>query len=163
MDLTKIQVIRDWPSPTTLIDLQSFLVLFKLYRRFLLGFSNIAWNLSQVTKGGVKEKFAWGKAEQREFDDLKHRLCSSPVLSLPDMQQPFEIEIDASDYVVGTVLTQHVHPIAYHSDTLSYTIHKYLTCDKEIHSIVKACRQWKHYIMGKETIIHTNHKPLQFI
>jgi hypothetical protein len=82
---------------------------------------------------------------------------------LPDLQQPFEIETDASDYVVGAVLTQHGHPVAYHSETLSDTVRKYPTYDKEMYSIVQACRQWKHYILGKETIIHTDHKPLQFI
>jgi hypothetical protein len=97
------------------------------------------------------------------IQDLKHHLCSAPVLSLPDLQQPFEIETDASDYVVGIVLTQHGHPVAYHSETLSDTVRKYPTYDKEMYSIVQACRQWKHYILGKETIIHTDHKPLQFI
>jgi hypothetical protein len=90
-------------------------------------------------------------------------LCSAPVLSFPDLQQPFEIETDASDYVVGAVLTQHGHLVAYHSETLSDTVQKYPTYDKEMYSIVQACRQWKHYILGKETIIHTDHKPLQFI
>ena len=95
--------------------------------------------------------------------ELKHRLCSTPILSLPDLQQPFEIETYALDYAVGTVLTQHGHPVAYHSETLSDAIHKYPTYDKEMYSIVQACRQFKHYILGKETIIHTDHKPLQFI
>jgi hypothetical protein len=88
-------------------------------------------------------------------------LNSSTLLTY--LQQPFEIETDASDYVVGAVLTQHNHPVAYHSETLSDTIQKYPTYDKEMYSIVQSCRQWKHYIMVKETIIHTNHKPLQFI
>ena len=79
------------------------------------------------------------------------------------MKQPFEIDIDASDYAVGINITQHDHPVAYHSETLSYTVQKYPTYDKEIYSIVQAYRQWKHYILGKETIIHTDHKPLQFI
>ena len=51
----------------------------------------------------------------------------------------------------------------YHSETLSDTVHKYPTYDKEMYSIVQACRQWKHYILGKETVIHTDHKPLQFM
>jgi hypothetical protein len=88
-------------------------------------------------------------------------LSSSTLLA--DLQQPFEIETDASDYVVGAVLTQHGHLVAYHSETLSDTVWKYPTYDKEMYSIVQACRQWKHYILGKETIIHTDHKPLQFI
>jgi hypothetical protein len=77
----------------------------------VLGFSHIAWALNQVTKGGGKAKFAWGQAQQQAFDDLKHRLCSTPLLSLSDLQQLFDIETDASDYVVGIVLTQHGHPI----------------------------------------------------
>jgi hypothetical protein len=32
-----------------------------------------------------------------------------------------------------------------------------------MYSIVQACRQWKHYILGKEMIIHTDHRPLQFM
>jgi hypothetical protein len=51
-----------------------------------------------VTKGGGRENFAWGKEQKQEFDDLKHHLCSTLVLSLPDLQQLFNIETDASDY-----------------------------------------------------------------
>jgi hypothetical protein len=159
----KIQVIRDWPAPTTLIELWSFLGLSNFYRRFMLGFSHIAWALSQINRGGGKEKFAWGRSQQKAFDDLKKCLCSAPVLSLLDLQHPFEIEIDASDYAVGAVLTQHDHLVAYHSETLSDTVHKYPTYNKEMYSIVKACHHWRHYILGKETVIHTDHKPLQFM
>ena len=160
VDLAKIQVIRDWPTPTTLTELYSFLGLANFYRRFVLGFSHIAWALSQVTKGGGKAKFVWTESQQKSFVELKHRLCLASVLALPDLQQPFEIETNASDYVVGVVLTQHGHPVAYHSETLSDAVHKYPTYDKEMYSIVQACRQWKHYILGKEIVIHTDHKPL---
>ena len=75
---------------------------------------------------------------------MKHCLCSAPVLTLPDLQQPFEIETDASDYAIGAILTQQGHPVAYHSETLSETVRKYPTYDKEMYCIVQACRQWKH-------------------
>jgi len=142
-----IQVIHDWPSPTTLTELRIFLGLANFYRQFMLGFSQIAWALKQVTKGGGRERFMWGKEQQQSFDDLKHRLFSVPVLSLPDLQQLFEIETDASDNDAGEVLTQHSHLIKYHSETLSVIFHKYLTYDKEMYSIVKECCQWKHYIL----------------
>jgi hypothetical protein len=64
VDPAKIQVIRDWPAPTTLTELQSFLGLANFYRRFMLGFSHIAWALIQVTKGGGRAKFMWGKEKQ---------------------------------------------------------------------------------------------------
>jgi hypothetical protein len=163
VDLEKIRVIQDWPTPTTLIEICIFLGLANFYRRFVLGFSHITWPLSQFTKGGAKAKLFWSESQQKSFGELKHHLCSAPVLTLPDLQQPFEIETDASDYAIGEVLTQHGHPVAYHSETLSETVRKYPTYDKEMYSIVQDFWQWKHYIFGKETIIHTNHRPLQFI
>jgi hypothetical protein len=129
----------------------------------MLGFSHIAWALSQINRGGGKEKFVWGRSQQFFFDDLKQCLCSFLVLSLPYLQHPFDIEKDASDYAVGTIITQHGHPVAYHSETLSDTVRKYPTYEKEMYSIVQACRQWRHYILGKETVIHTDHKPLQLM
>ena len=83
-----------------------------------------------MTKGSGRENFVRGKKQQREFDDLNHPLCSTLVLSLPNLQQSFNIETDSSDYDVGIVLTHHGHPVAYHTETLSYTVHKYPTYEK---------------------------------
>jgi hypothetical protein len=130
VDPAKIQVIHHCLAPTTLTELQSFLGLANFYRRFMLGFSHIAWALIQITRGGGKEKFAWVRSQQQVFDDLKQCLCLAPVLSLPYLQQSFEIETDASNYVVGIVLTQHDHLVAYHSETLSDVVCKYHNYDK---------------------------------
>jgi hypothetical protein len=160
VDPSKIQVIRDWPAPTTLTELHNFLGLVNFYRRFMLGFSHVSWPLSQITKGGAKEKFSWSKSQQKAFGELKHCLYSTPVLTLLDLKKPFEIETDASDYAIGAVLNQHGHRVAYHSETLFDIVRKYATYDKEMYSFVQACRQWKHYILGKEMVIHTDHRPL---
>jgi hypothetical protein len=64
VDPTNIQVIRDWPSPTTFTELRSFLGLANFYHRFVLGFSHIAWALSQINRGGGNEKFVWGRSQQ---------------------------------------------------------------------------------------------------
>jgi hypothetical protein len=61
VDPAKIQVIHDWPTPTTLTEIWIFLGLANFYRRFMLGFSHIAWALSQVTKGGGRAKFVGGR------------------------------------------------------------------------------------------------------
>jgi hypothetical protein len=79
-----------------------------------------------------KEKFMWGLSQEQYFDELKNHLCSSPLLSLLGLHHPFEIETDDSDYVVGTVLTQQDHLVAYHSDTLSDVVRKYPNYDKEM-------------------------------
>ena len=119
-----------------LTELHSFLGLANFYLRFVLGFSHIIWPLSQVTKGGAKAKFFWSKSQQKAFVELKHHLCSALVLTLPDLQQPFEIKTYASDYVIGAVLNQQGHPVAYHGDTFSDTFCRYPTYDKEMYSIV---------------------------
>ena len=64
-DPTKIQAIRDWSSLTTVTELRNFLGLANFYRRFMLGFSHIAWALNQVTKGGGKAKFVWSESQQK--------------------------------------------------------------------------------------------------
>jgi len=76
----------------------------------------------RVSKGGAKVKFFWSESQQKAFREFKHHLCYAPVLTLPDLQQPFEIETNASDYAIGAVLTQHGHPVAYHSERLSDTV-----------------------------------------
>jgi hypothetical protein len=122
VDLAKIQVIQGLASPNHPNRARIFLGLANFYCRFVLGFSHITWPLSQVTKGGAKAKLFWSESQQKVFGELKHHLYSAPVLTLPDLQQPFEIKTDASDYAIGAVLTQHGHPVAYHSETLSDTV-----------------------------------------
>jgi hypothetical protein len=115
-----IKVICDWLALTTLTELQGLLGLANFYCRFMLGLSYIAWALSQVTRGVGKETFLWGLFQQQAFDDLKKHLCLTPVLSLPDLQQPFEIKKDSLDYALAAFLTQHDHVMAYQSETLSF-------------------------------------------
>jgi hypothetical protein len=61
-----------------------------------------------------------------------------PVHSLHDLQHPFVIKTDASYYAMGTIFTQHNHPVAYHSETPLDFFCKYPTYDKEMYSIVQA-------------------------
>ena len=160
VDPANIQVIQDSIALATLIELGNFLGLANFYCSFVWGFSHITWPLSQVTKGGEKEKIFWSESQQKEFGELKHRLFFAPMLTLPYLQQPFDIETDASDYAIGVVLTKQGHLVAYHSETLLETVRKYPNYDKEIYSTVKAYQQLKYYILGKEIIIHTDHQPL---
>jgi hypothetical protein len=139
VDPAKVQVIRDWPSPTTLTELRSFLGLANFYRKFVLGLSHISLPLSQVIKGGDKANFSCYESQHKDFQDLKHHLCFALVLTLIELQQPFNIETYSFDYVINPVLTQHGHPMAYHSETLSETVRKYPTYDKDMYSIVQAC------------------------
>jgi hypothetical protein len=163
VDPTKIQVICEWQAPTSLIELCNFSSLANFYHRFMLNLSHIALPLSQVIKGGTKPMFSWSKSQQKAFKNLKHRLYLALVFTLSTLQQPFEIETYAYNYPISTILTHRRHLVAYHRETLFDIVCRYPTYDKEMYSSEQECQQWKHYIMRKDTIIHTYHNPLKFI
>jgi len=140
---------------------RSFLGVAKYWRKFISNFSSIAAPLHALT--GLNKVFQWGGKHQKAFDTLKEKISTSPILALPDLQRPFEIQTDVSDYAMGEVLTQHGKPICYHSETFNLAVVNYPTYDKELYALVQSVKRWKHYLMGKETVIHTNHQPLQHL
>ena len=91
------------------------------------------------------------------------KIISAAVLALLDIRHPFEIQKDANDYAMGVVLMQHGKPILFHSKIFDGAVTKYPTYDKELYALVQSVKKWKHYLMGKETIIHTDHQPLKYL
>ena len=79
--------------------------------------------------------------EHKSFNTLKEKINTNPILALLDLQQPFEIEIDYSDYDMGAVLMQHKKPICYDSKTFSKTIINYPTYDKELYALVQSVKK----------------------
>ena len=161
VDPAKVAVIVNWPRPNTVTEIRSFLGAVQYWRKFIYGFSSIDAPLHALTS--IKEIFRWGGKHQKAFDTLKKKINTAPVLTLPDLQQPFEIETDASGFAMGAVLMQGRKPVCYHSETFSTMVSNYPTYDKELYALVQSVKKWKHYIMGKETIIHTDHQPLQYL
>ena len=81
----------------------------------------------------VKQFFQWGGKQQRDFDTLKEKINSTPVLALPNLRQPFEVQTDASNYAMGAVLLQHGKPICFHSETFNGSMINYPTYDKDLY------------------------------
>jgi hypothetical protein len=94
---------------------------------------------------------------------LKENISTTPVLALSDLKEPFHIETDASDYAMGEILIQRRKPICYHSNTFIGAVRNYPTYDKELYALVQSVKKWKNYLMGKETILHMDHHPLQYL
>ena len=67
---------------------------------------------------------------------FNEKISLAPVLALPDLRQPFEIQTYASDYAMGAVLLQHGKPIAFHSETFNGAVVNYPTYDKEFYALV---------------------------
>jgi hypothetical protein len=73
------------------------------------------------------------------------------------------VETDASGFAMGAIFMQGGKSICYHSEMFRGGVLNYLTCDKELYALVQGVKKRKHYLMGKEIIIHTNHQPLQYL
>ena len=131
------------------------------WRKFIANFFFIASSLHALKS--VNKVFQWEGKEQKAFNTLKENISSALILALSDLQQPFEIETDASGYAMGAVLMQHKKPICYHSETFSKKIINYPTYEKELYALVQSVIKWKHYLMGKKKTIHTDHEPLQYL
>jgi len=136
VDEEKVKTIREWPMPTSITEVRSFHGLASFYRRFVKDFSTIAAPLTKIIKKSIS--FKWGEEQNNAFLDLKNKLCSVPVLSLPDFNKTFKIECEASGIGICAVLMQEGRPIAYFSEKLNGTTLKYPTYDKERYALVRA-------------------------
>ncbi|CAL9029144.1 unnamed protein product, partial [Prunus brigantina] len=105
VDPQKIEAVMNWPQPTSVTEIRSFLGLAGYYRRFVEGFSVIAASLTRLTRKGVK--FEWSDECEKSFTELKTGLTTAPVLALPDDSGNFVIYSDASQQGLGCVLMQH--------------------------------------------------------
>ncbi|KAL7883614.1 hypothetical protein SRHO_G00012720 [Serrasalmus rhombeus] len=100
----KVQVVQDWPTPSNLRELKSFIGLASYYRRFVCGFSCIAAPLFHLQRKG--SDFVWTPECKQAFICLKKALTESPILTPPDPNLPFVLDTDASNVGMGAVLSQ---------------------------------------------------------
>ncbi|GJU67196.1 putative reverse transcriptase domain-containing protein [Tanacetum coccineum] len=161
VDPAKIESIKDWASPRTPTEIRQFLGLAGYYRRFIEGFSKIAKSMTKLTQKGIK--FDWGEKEENAFQLIKQKLCSAPILALPEGSEDFVVYCDASHKGLGAVLMQREKVIAYASRQLKVHEKNYTTHDLELGSVVFALKIWRHYLYGTRCTVFTDHKSLQHI
>ncbi|GJV36278.1 hypothetical protein Tco_1408755, partial [Tanacetum coccineum] len=137
VDPAKIEVVKNWTSPTTPTEVCQFLGLAGYYRRFIDGFSKIAKPLTKLTQ--KNKKYIWGKDQESAFQLLKQKLC------------------------LGAVLMQREKVIAYASRQLKPNEENYTTHNLELGVVVFALKIWRHYLYDTKCTVFTDYKSLQHI
>ncbi|KAL0554584.1 hypothetical protein IC582_008508 [Cucumis melo] len=136
VDPAKIEAVTSWPRPSTVSEVRSFL--------------------------GLTAPFVWSKACEDSFQNLKQKLVTAPVLTVPNGSGSFVICSDASKKGLGCVLMQQSKVVAYASCQLKSHEQNYPTHDLELAIVVFALKIWRYYLYGEKIQIFTNHKSLKY-
>jgi len=161
VDPAKIETVVKWERPQTVSEVRSFLGLAGYYRRFVEGFSKMVSPLTQLTR--KDQSFSWTDECEVCFEDMKRRLTTAPILTIPDMTKTFEVYCDASYQGLGCVLMQDKRPVAYASRQLKVHEKNYLTNDLELAVVVFALKTWRHYLYGVQFQVFSDHKSLKYL
>nr|GEV16211.1 putative reverse transcriptase domain-containing protein [Tanacetum cinerariifolium] len=104
-----------------------------------------------------------GNDEDEAFQTLKRKLCSAPILSLPEGSKDFVVYCYASLRGFGAMLMQREKVITYASRQLRKNEENYATHELELGAVVFSLRLWRHYLYGTKCTVYTDHKSLQYI
>jgi glutaredoxin-related protein len=107
-------------------------------------------------------KFEWSEACEKSFQELKRRLTTTPVLTLPDIRKNFLVYCDDSRLGLSCVLMQEGKVVAYASRQLKKHKENYLTRNLELAAVVHTLKIWRHYLIGNKCELYMDHKSLKY-
>jgi hypothetical protein len=107
--------------------------------------------------------YVWSEKCEANFQELKTRITTTPILTFPDASKDFVVYRDASRQGLSCVLMQGGKVVAYASRQLQKHGENYPTQDLELAAVVHALNIWRHYLMGNKCDIYTDHKSLKYI
>lgn len=164
-DPEKVVAVKDWPVPKDKTQVRAFLGLCSYYRRFVKNFADIAKPLHKLTE--EKRQFCWDENCDVAFQELKKRLCNTPILGYPDTENDFIVDTDASNTGIGGVLSQRKGNqevvIAYFSKSLSKPERNYCVTRRELLAVVKTLQHFSKYLLGRKFYLRTDHAALKWL
>ncbi|KAF8759502.1 hypothetical protein RHS01_01373 [Rhizoctonia solani] len=158
LDKLKIQAVQEWPTPTKVKEVQSFLGFANFLRRFVANFSHIARPLHNLVKKDMTWK--WDTKEQEAFQGLKNTITNALVLRHTNPLKPYFLETDASGAALGSILSQQqedgcLHPLGFLLESFKGAKQNYNTHDKELLAIICSFEYWRIFLEGTEHPITT--------
>lgn len=166
-DPTRVQAVRDYPTPKTLKELQRFLGLAGAFRKFTWNFAQTALPLTNLLQEPYCQDIQahWTEACDQAMATIKRLLSTAPVLTQPNFANDFILQTDGSGDGLGAVLLQKdkegtTSVIAFVSRTLKRLEKQWNTTEVEALAVVWACEVLRHYLIGKRFLLETDHAAL---
>lgn len=162
---TKVEAIQQFPQPSNVKSLQSYLGMINFYHRFIRNISSLLRPLYDALKEKTRnETLVWSEEMLSAFNDSKIALVNSTQLAHPLSNVPIAVISDASDVGVGASFEQFVNgswqPLAFFSKQLRAPERKYSTFDRELLALYLAIRHFRFLLEGRNFTAFTDHKPL---
>ena len=161
----KVEVIQNFPQPSTIKGLQEFLGMINFYHRFLPNIASILSPLYGALKSSKpQQEISWSHQMKQAFVAAKCALVNATMLAHPCSDCPLALTSDSSDRAVGAVLEQlkqgQWQPLAFFSRQLRNAELKYSAFDRELLGVYLAIRHFRFMLEGRQLSVYTDHKPL---
>ena len=159
----KVNAIKQFPLPSSKLDVQHLLGMVNFYRQFLPRLAHIARPLMD-SLSKAKKDFTITLEMITTINQVKDAISKATLLVHPRRDATLSITTDTSDTTIGGVLHQHhqgrLEPLSFFSHRLSNPESRYSTFDRELLAVAAVVRKFQHFIEGRKVIIYTDHKPL---
>ena len=157
-DPSKVQAIVDYPVPTNLAELRTFLGMVQYLAKFCQHLPTASQPLRQLEKKEVE--WHWQRPQSKAFNEIKDLVTKASILRYFDVSKNITVQCDASQYGIGATLLQEAQPVHHANRALTTTEQNYAQIEKELLAVVFSCEHFEHYIYGKHVTVETDHKPL---
>ena len=155
---SKVEAILQLEPPKTRKQLRRFIGMINYYRDMWPQRSHLLAPLSSLTSSKVKWK--WTAEHQESFDQMKALIAKETLLTFPDFSKEFEIHVDASNFQLGSCISQEGKPVAFYSRKLQPAQTRYTVTEKELLSIVETLKEFRNILLGQRLKVHTDHQNL---
>ena len=162
-----VQVIRDWPVPTTKQELQSYLGFANYHREYIKNYALLVQPLQQLVNESKSGPIQLDQCHLDVIENIRDKLCNAPIFPYPNPDYTFVLDCDASETAIGCELLQLVDGtekvIAFGSYSLTPAQRRYCTTRKELLAVIRFTRQFRHYLLGRPFVVRTDHNSLTWL
>lgn len=165
-----VKQIAEYPRPTTVGEMRSFLGLVNFQRKFLPHASSLQKPLSACTSGRRSRRLTWTGEMQTAFETIKTEMQADMTLAYPDYSEDapdLELWVDASAQGAGAYLAQvqgDCHRVlGFASTTFNAAELNYSTIEKELSALRWGIRTFRAFLYGVHFSLHTDHMPLVYL